>query len=1175
MGNTYGISIHYAQIMRISSLYICLQLFALYLFGAHNSHAQTISIDADKTTVQQVFKDIEKQAKITFSYERETLADTKPLTLHLRNKPLKDVLSEIAKRTALDFQQVGNVIVVNKKKVQPAPKRPVPENKKTEVQPQQPIRGKVTDQSGNPIAGATISVKGTNIRTVTDTQGDFILHGVQLNADIEISYIGFETIHTVAKENLKIAMQRNELAIQEVGIAVSTGYQSLSPERTTGSFAKVDNKLFNRQVSTDVISRLKGIAPSILFDERSALSSTPKLTIRGMSTIFGNAEPLVVVDGFVYDGDIQNINPNDVEDIDILRDAGAASIWGVRAGNGVIVITTKRGKANEPMQVEVGSNVTFLSKPNRYYQTRMNPSDMVDVEIMLFNNDHFKDDLANTTTFPFLTPVVEILAAQKAGSITEAEATRQIDLYRKQNIWDEIDRYLYRTGVNQQHNLNMKGGTDKYRYYFSAGYDNNKSNQAPVSFDRLTLNAQQIFNPIKNLEITTGINYTQSQNSGNNISINTGKNYNARLKDDDGNHLPLGTNYRTSFVNEAEDKGLLNWQFIPLDEVNLQNNRKKQMENRLKGGIKYAFIPSLSAEASYQYQRQNNNDRNLLNINTYSVRDLINRYSSVTPTEVKRNIPLGSTVSFTNRVQQSHTGRFQLNYNQTFDKHNITAIGGFEVRQMTIDGDYHKIYGYVESTGVSSAVNYVSGYLQYPSGYGTIDRGQGVVGIIDRFRSWYSNLSYTYNDRYTISGSTRIDQSNLFGVDANQRSVPLWSIGGKYLISKEDFYQWDAVPSLSVRATYGYNGNLDNSITAYTTARVESLAFFTTGKRARIVTPPNANLQWERTGIFNLGVDFGTKNSRITGSIDYFSKKNNDLIGQITVDPTVGMQSYRGNYASTKGQGLDLLINTVNITNTRFNWTTQFLYSYATDEVTKYDIEPTTYTLYVDQSVDGHPLNYTPVIGRPLFGIYSHDWAGLDPATGSPRGYLEGEPSTDYITINRSIADDPIGMLNYHGRALPPHFGAIRNTFSYHDVSLSFNITYRFGHFFRRSSLSYSSLYGYNGHPDYTLRWKKPGDELMTDVPAMAYPADANADSFYAQSEIMIERGDHIRLQDINLSYYLQTLPFLNKLVNSASLFIYGNNLALLWTANDKGIDPDFPTHRPIRTFAVGFRANF
>lgn len=1129
------------------------------------SFGQKLTLKQKNVSITKVFLEIRKQTGYDVLVEYKNFKTNQRIDANFVDVPLQQVMSEIVKGTNLSYTIEEKTIVIKEKGFI---EKMIARFQIIDV------RGKILDEKQQPLPGATVKVKGTSKVVMTGSNGEFVLTGVEENSILIITYMGYETQEVKAKKEMGIiAMVLASGKLQE--IAVSTGYQTLPAERATGSFAKVDNELFNRQVSTDVISRLKGIAPSILFDERSG---SPKLTIRGMSTIFGNADPLVVVDGFVYDGDIMNINPNDVEDIDILRDAAAASIWGVRASNGVIVITTKQGKQNQPIRVEMNSNVTFVGKPDLFYQPRMTSSDMLDAEMFLFQNNHFNTALNNTTTWPEITPAVEIMAAQRAGTLSEDEATRQLELLRHQDIRNDLTKYFYQTGVNQQYSLNLRGGTDKHRYYFSTGYDNNRSNQILINNNRLSLTAQQTFNPIKNLEISTGLVFTQSKNTNESSlilnTINTNRNYNARLVDELGNPLPISQNFRTSFVETAEDKGLLNWQFIPLGELSTVENRGKITENRISGGVKYTLLSGLSAEIKYQYLRQSSERRDLRNLDSYFTRHEINRFTTINPS-FKQNIPLGSIINFSNSAQQSQTGRAQLNYNRTINKHAIAAIGGFEVREMTIKGNSNRLYGYDELTGVSGAVNFDTGYRTYPNNSSSfVARGEGVTEIIDRFRSYYTNASYTFDNRYSFSTSGRIDQSNLFGVNANQRSVPLWSVGSKYSVDQEEFYKVDILPVLKLRITYGYNGNLDNTITAFTTAEVGN-ASYTTQTEARILNPPNKNLSWERTGIFNIGLDFGFRNQRITGNIDYFSKRNIDLIGEGIVNPTTGFTTYKGNLASTKGDGLDILLNSVNIDGA-FRWTSQFLFSYAVDKVIDYDLKPTMYKLYVDESINRYSNQYTPVSDRPLFGIYTNAWAGLDPETGDPRGYLDGQPSKDYTAINAEIASDPINMLVYHGRALPPYFGAVRNDFSYKGLSLSFNISYRFGNYFRRSTINYSNLFtSYNGHSDYARRWQKSGDELTTDVPSMIYPNNANRNLYYTYSEVLIERGDHIRLQDISCSYSFMQIPRLTNILKNATAFLYCNNVGLLWTANDKGIDPDFPRDKPIRTIALGLRTNF
>ena len=1179
MRNTYGITIPYRKIMRISSLLICIQLFAAYLFAAHTSTAQRISVETDRATVREVFRQIEKQANITFSYQESTLADVPPLTLRISNKSLPEALSEISKQAKLDFKQVGKVIAVSKVKAKPVQTlRPKPQdntNEKPTVEQQQPIRGKVTDENGEPLQGASVRVQGTQVQTSTDAEGIFTLPPQYNNASLEISYLGFDTYRVLAKNVEVVKLQKSEASIQERNIAVSTGYQTLPAEPATGSFAKVDNELFNRQVSTDVISRLKAIAPSILFDERGG---TPRLTIRGISTIFGNDQPLIVVDGFVYDGDIQNINPNDVEDIDILRDAAAASIWGVRAGNGVVVIKTKRGQTDQPMKIELNSNVNIGQKPDMFYQSQMTPTDFIDLEIDLFDRGYYNGDINNTTSRPPLSPVVEILALKRSNTITEAEANRQIDALRNNDVRNDLSRYFYQNSLNQQYNLNMRGGSGKHTYYISGGYDRNLSSQIGNNYNRLSLNTQQTFTPIKNLDINGRFSYMQSNSSLNRtvdeIKLGARNIYPyASLIDDEGNHLPIANKYRMLYVQNAENLGLLNWQYVPLDELNNRNNQNTLVENRFAANVKYTFIKGLAAEASYQYLRQSGNGRNEQNMESFFTRDLINSYTSIFSNRIKRNIPEGAILDFSNSVLNSQTGRAAITYNgEVAAKHEIAAIAGFEVREVTSKGNRSRLYGYDELTGTSLAINYDSLYRTLPAN--TLIRiplSEGVSNILDRFRSFFANASYTYNNKYTVSGSARIDQSNLFGVSTNLKSVPLWSAGLKYSIDKEEFYKVDWLPMLKVRATYGYNGNLDNTVTAYTTAGTTTTAF--TGQRAAVLrNPPNTNLRWERSAMFNAAIDFGLKNNRLSGSVEYFTRKGTDLIGNGPLNSITGFTAFKGNVASMKGKGVDIILNSINILKP-IKWSTTFMYSYAADEITDYQIKPNLALYYSDASVGRYNFDYSPVEGKPLFNLFSNRWAGLNPDTGDPQGYLDGEVSTNYAAMSTAASNAPLDLLVYSGTVLPPSFGAIRNIFDYKQFSLSFNVSFRYGHVFRRNGINYTSLLSYyQTHAEFADRWQNPGDELQTNIPSMVYPANSNRDIFYGRSEIRIEKGDHIRLQDINLSYTFR--PVHLSTIKGISAFVYANNVGILWKATEVDIDPDYPTMKLPLTTAIGFRAN-
>ncbi|HQS53427.1 MAG TPA: TonB-dependent receptor, partial [Daejeonella sp.] len=337
-----------------------------------------------------------------------------------------------------------------------------------------------------------------------------------------------------------------------------------------------------------------------------------------------------------------------------------------------------------------------------------------------------------------------------------------------------------------------------------------------------------------------------------------------------------------------------------------------------------------------------------------------------------------------------------------------------------------------------------------PNGNGLILANPTISETLNRFRSYFTNVAYTLNNKYIFSASGRIDQSNHFGVSSNQRAVPLWSAGLKWDLASEEFYKLDFLPTLRLKATYGYNGNIDKTVTAYTTAN------FTRNSQnglpaANINNPPNPNLRWEKTGILNLGIEFGSKNGRLNGNLEYYSKKGIDLIGQSPLDPTSGQSSFRGNVANMKGSGVDLELHSINL-DRKLRWESNLLFSYSRDEVTSYAISPTFASYMADASLTGSQSSFSPTPGKPLFGIYSKQWAGLDPATGNPMGYVHGVPSMNYSLLNSS-SGQTVDSLVFHGRALPPVYGALRNSFSMKGFTISANITYRFGYYFKRRSI--------------------------------------------------------------------------------------------------------------------------
>ena len=1145
-------------------------LFFMLLASGTAIKAQQINLSLQRATLAKAISEIRKTTKYDFAYSEELLKKAGPISVNLKNANITEVLNKMFADQPISYKIADGIIILKEK---PSNGNSIAPSKNKET-----IKGRVVDDKGNPLTGATIQVKGTNFITTSDGAGFFEIPDDFSGSDLQISYLGYGRIEVAAKNADRIVLTTNDNRIEEVSV-VASGYQSIPKERATGSFSKVDNRTFNRQVSTDVISRLKGIAPSIFFDERSG---SPKLTIRGQATIFGNDQPLIVVDNFPYEGDINNINPNDIEDIDILKDAAAASIWGVRAGNGVIVIKTKKGRADQPMNIGFTSSVTIGQKPDLNYIPQIKPTDFIDIEKMLFEKGFYNTIISNTSANRPYSPVVSILNDQKKGLLLADQANAQLDALRGGDLRKDMSKYLYQNSVKQQYALNLNGGTSKYTYYFSAGFDKNQNSEKGNGFSRVSLNSNQVFRPIGKLEISSGLSYNQNNQSTSNVVSmlsNMGQEQMypyARLVDDRGNPAIITKDFSNVLKQKALSEGLLNWDFIPLNELNYQDNRMKQSEMRVTAAVKYTIIPSLSAETRFQYENQIGRIRNFYDADSYFMRGQINSYTSFTNGAMKRNIPLGGKLDNTSNELKALNGRFQLNFDHKWNKHQLNAIAGFEVREVKTNGISNSLYGFDPNVGSSVTVDYLNEFALYGTSFtSVIPHGNDYNETLNRMRSYYINGAYNYDLRYVLSASARIDQSNLFGVRTNQKSVPLWSIGGKWNINKEKFYNLEWLPELSLRSTFGYSGNVDRTITAYTTAML-TYNNINTLPAATLRNPPNKNLKWEKNRMWNIGIDYGTRNSRIVGSIEYYNRKGSDLIGNSAIDPTTGFTTYRGNVANMSGSGLDVELKTSNLINTKFKWNTVALFSIAKDKVTEYQRPTSINTFLTDNSIYRNPANYSPVIGKPLFGIYSYPWAGLDPETGQARGYLDGVASKDYSKITQQLAIDPQNNLIYNGRALAPYFGALRNTFGYKDVELSFNITYRFGYYFRRNSIMYSALYrNYTTHGDFYKRWQNPGDEKITDVPALVYPASTLGDQYYKNSEVLIEKGDHIRLQDIVLSYSFDP-KFLSTLhMKTLRLSAIANNVCLLWKANKIGLDPDFPLSKMPKTFTIAFNCTF
>ncbi len=1211
-------------IMRLSTII----LIATIMQVSASGFAQKITLSEKNASLKSLFTAIRKQSNYNFLYTNEQLRGAKTVDIKVKGVELKEVLDQIFANQPLTYTIDEKTVVVKEHE-------PSLFDRMKDYIYAVDIRGQVLNEKNEPMLGASVRIMGASKSILTDIDGKFFFHNIKEESKLIISYVGYrtDTVAIKGKTVLTIKLDPQANVIREVSI-VSTGYQDLPKERATGAFEVITKEQLQHSNDPNLIRRLEGLTTSMDFrnDLAPTNSSSPSarrsplvnLTIRGKNTLAdaanadlnGNVsgQVLVVIDGIASPYSIDKVNPNDVESITILKDAAAASIWGSRASNGVIVIKTKRGSYNKPMQISFNSNINVTEKMDLFYNKTMSVSDFIDAQITGFNTANRPLPAPGVSSLygqEPVSPVTEIMDAWKnKHSITETEANAQINALRGNDIRKDYDQYFLRNAVTQTYSLSVDGGSPLFNYRLSGGYDKTINNTQNSGNDRMVISYNASAKPVRNLEIQAGITYNVQNNNDqaaeNRITGITNSTFYpySRLADDQGNHLQITKMYRPGVVDLMESTygdQLLSYRYSPLDDINEGYNKLKSQNLNLNVSADYKILKSLSATVSYNYNTGRNEDNTLYRQNSFFMRNLINYYTTspystdpktgepVTP--FVRQLPLGGEYLTDLSKTTNQTVRGQLNWNQTWnEKHQLSAIAGADVTQnyTLLKGDGY--YGYNENTLQSS--NNLDFLNMYPilfaedySGYGSEYLQKITSGFADRkirTVSWYSNAAYTYDRRYTLSASVRKDISSEFGQGTNNSGTPYYSVGGSWNISNEKFYNSSLFSSLKFRATFGYNGNVNPAVLARPLIEYATTVGENNGKPYASIADywNNPLLRPEKTGIWNLGIDFALRGNRLSGSVDYYDKKTSDLLSGGALDPSTGYTNATYNTGDIHGRGLDLTLNSLNLQAGKFKWNSNFLFSWNKVKVTRlYATSASSAGQVVSNSTGSYNEGYD------LSRLFGYQWAGLDPQTGDPRGYIDGVPAAISnnaagIDAYNMITNASISTAHYFGSAVPVTYGSFRNTFQYGAFSVSANILYKFGYYFRRpvaQVVSYSALYSTTPvlqGAEYNNRWQKPGDELNTNVPSQVFSStNLNRDRFYYYSDVNVLKADHIRLQEINFSYSFSSRK--NFFIKNPRLYAMVRNLGLLWKANDQGIDPEVNDYPNPRTYSLGFSANF
>lgn len=1031
-----------------------------------------------------------------------------------------------------------------------------------------------------PLQAVSVRVEADNVKTSTKKDGSFSIAVAQRTGKVKFTSVGYKTLELDYTSGTVLHVQLNpvENQLDEVEV-VSTGYQEIPKERATGSFEVLTNEQLNISKSSHFINRLEGLSPSLRFEKRVPnLKPEEQLYQRGNSTLLGAWSPLIILDNFPYEGDLSNINPNDIENITILKDAAAASIWGTRSGNGVIVITSKSGSKTDRIQLELSSNFQIGQKPDIYKLPHMSSKDFIKSEEFLFENNYY-DWMINYPDYT-LSPIVSLLDKVRSGKIDQEIYQQQKTAFEKNDVRDDYMNYIYRNNITQQYFASLAYGSKKIDFRASLGFDQSLESIKNNNSDRISTKFVSSIRPTDRFSVDFNIGFSDigKKGQGSDSKVGYGSLYSGagksfypylRLVDDHGVGIDLETvTFRKSYIDTLAGGRLFPERYNIMNELYASENNARITDATLSIAASYKFSKPWELITSYQFQRSLSKTTNLESLDSYYTQHYINLYTQFTPNSLTYNVPVGDIYSKRIGDLTSHYLRAIVKFDKELEAGVLNVLGGAELKSMDNRIEGYKLYGYHADRIEFTPVDFKSSFplLNGFQGRAQIFNGNKIEEYKQRFVSLFINGSYILHNRYVVSGSARRDAANLFGVASNRKWQPLWSLGAAWEISKEEFFPKGTFSYLKLRTTYGMNGNITTQISAYPTIAYDGVFPYTGYTNAYMVNPPNPDYRAERVGIFNVGVDFAMTNGRINGNVEFYNKEAKDLVALANIDPTTGFYTQAVNIANFRNKGVELNLQSTNIVAGDYRWNSNLIFTYGKSVVTKYNYKHSSVSSYMWATTAPNP-----VVGRDLYGLYAFRFAGLDHETGAPVGYYNGEMSQDYSKIMSVGIED----VNYMGSSVPLYAGFLANTFSWRSWSLRANLQYKLKYFYRRQSINYNGLAQYwQMQDDFNLRWERPGDEMHTNVPAFIYPMNGQRDQFYQNSEVLIEPADHVRLKDINLQYQMNLH---SKSFKSILLYVNADNLNLMvWRKSKYKNDPDFNFLIPTpRLYTIGAKASF
>ena len=1059
------------------------------------------------------------------------------------------------------------------------------------------VTGSVFDKADNqPVIGATIAVmsaQGTVAHgTTTDLDGKFKLEVPSGTQNLTCRFMGYTTttIHLqTGKDNYTVYMENDSKQLNEL---VVTGYQAIDRRKLTSAVTTI-------KMSDEIIGGVNNIDQA-LAGQIAGLSSVTssgspgapvKLRIRGTASLSGTQDPLWVLDGIplegtdipsmedlqdidnIYQTSIAGINPQDIESITVLKDAAATAIYGARAANGVIVITTKKGKAGKP-QINFSMKLTYTPKTDIDRLNLLNSDEKVDLELGLLQSDYTyrenKGDVARIIAGYGLTD------AYKAGgwNALSPEAQADINALRAVNTdWNDI---LFRGVFNQEYNVSLSGGSEKATYYSALGYYVEQGNVESVKNDRFNLTLKTDYRINSKLKVGASV-FANRRKQRSYLTYNEGFTnpvYYSRIAnpymrpfDDEGNYI-----YDTNVQHRQGDDIVPDFNIFE-ERANTSNeNTFTSLMSIFDAEFKWNEHFKVTSQFGLQW------DENM--IEKYAGQD-----SYAMRREKEQHQYNGTTVlpeGGSNKITENHSSQWtwkaMAEYQNRFkDIHELELMAGTEIRHNEDKSLYSAVYGYDARTLTSKPIIFPNE-----------EKAESVplhteTYLENAFVSWFATGSYTLLHRYTLGGSIRFDGSDIFGVAKKYRYLPLYSVSGLWRISDEPFMKnVTVINHLGLRASYGLQGNIDKNTSPYLIGIYDQTTILP-GNSEDAIRPssaPNPDLRWEKTQSANIGMDLSLWDNIISLSVDYYYRKGTDLIGLRMLPLETGYTSTTVNWAQMENEGVEVALTTRNIHTKDFTWFTNLNFGYNDNTVLRETVAENA----IKPSREGYSVG----------AIFAYKTAGLD-----DEGYplfltQDGRKvtATEFFKLNNAgastlSAEEQRNLYSYIGSTEPKVSGGFMNTFKYKRVTLGINCIFNFGMYVQTTPTYDPTNYdrGLNSNRDILNRWTP--DHTNTTLPKLMTENDGRTGEYlrykeqnlFRELDIWVKKQNYFRFESIRLGYELPEKWLKPVGIKSASVSLEGRNLWVIASNYHNYLDPETmgnPYAAPIpKSFIFGLNVNF